>query len=330
MKAAVYDSERSTTDRLVEVVEVPRPQPSSGFIVVRVLACGVCRTDLHIVEGDLTPLHKRIIPGHQIVGEVVEGATLRLPLGTRVGVSWMGGVDGDCWYCQNKMENLCDSPVFTGYSVDGGYAEFALVREDFAYVVPAELEDAQVAPLLCAGIIGFRSLRVAGVMPAEKVGLFGFGSSAALVIRILQFWKCEVYVVTRGQAHRDFATSLGANWVGDEHALPPVPLDRAITFAPSGKVVVSALSSLRKGGVVAVNAIHLDQMPAFDYDKLLWGERQIRSVANMTRDDARDFLELARQLQFRPEVTIFSLDDAHKALIAVKNEDESGSIVIVP
>jgi propanol-preferring alcohol dehydrogenase len=330
LKAAVYDSERATADHLIEVVDVPRPQSSSGFMVVRVLACGVCRTDLHIVEGDLAPLHKRIIPGHQIVGEVVEGATVRLPLGTRVGVSWMGGVDGDCWYCQNKMENLCDDPVFTGYSVNGGYAEFALVREDFAYVVPKELDDVQVAPLLCAGIIGFRSLRVAGVMPGEKVGLFGFGSSAALVIRILQFWKCEVYVVTRGQDHRELATSLGASWVGQEDAVPPVPLDRAITFAPSGKVVVSALSSLRKGGVVAVNAIHLDQMPAFDYDKLLWGERQIRSVANMTRDDARDFLDLAGKLHFRPEVTIFSLNDAHKALVAVKNEDEAGSIVIVP
>lgn len=189
---------------------------------------------------------------------------------------------------------------------------------------------AQVAPLLYAGIIGFRSLHIAGVECGERVGLFGFGSSAALAIRVLQSWKCQVYVVTRVQMHRDFATSLGAVWVGDENAVPPAALDRTITFAPSGKVVISALSSLRKGGVVAVNAIHLDQMPAFDYDKLLWGERQIRSVTNMTRDDARDFLELARQLQFRPQVTIFSLDDANKALLAVKNEDESRSILIVP
>jgi alcohol dehydrogenase, propanol-preferring len=330
LKAAVYDSNRSSPAQLVEIMDVPRPRLMAGHLLLRVLACGVCRTDLHITEGDLPALSPRIIPGHQIVGEVVEGATLRLPLGTRVGVSWMGGVDGDCWYCQNHMENLCDHPVFTGYSVNGGYAEFVLVREDFGYPLPDELDNAQVAPLLCAGIIGFRSLRVAGVIPGEKVGLFGFGSSAALAIRILQFWKCQVYVVTRGQAHRDFATSLGATWVGNEDTVPAALLDRVITFAPSGKVVISALSCLRKGGVVAVNAIHLDQMPAFDYDKLLWGERQIRSVANMTRDDARDFLKLAGQLQFRPEVTIFSLEDAHKALIAVKNEDESGSIVIVP
>lgn len=330
LKAAVYDPKRSNASQLVEIMDVPRPELSPGHVLLRVLACGVCRTDLHITEGDLPPLLPSVIPGHQIVGEVIDGATVRLRVGTRVGVSWMGGVDASCWFCLNHLENLCDHPVFTGYSVNGGYAEFALVREDFAYPLPNELDNAQVAPLLCAGIIGFRSLRVAGVTPGEKVGLFGFGSSAALAIRILQFWKCEVYVVTRGQDHRDLATALGASWVGNENTAPPVLLDRAITFAPSGKVVLSALSSLRKGGIVAVNAIHLDQVPAFDYDKLLWGERQIRSVANMTRDDARDFLELARQLQFRPKVTIFSLDDAHKALIAVKNENESGSIVIVP
>lgn len=330
LRAAVYDPKLAFPGAYLQIVDVPRPELSAGHVLVRVLACGVCRTDLHITEGDLPPLQPRMIPGHQIVGEIFEGASARLPHGTRVGVSWMGGVDGSCWYCQNKMENLCDRPIFTGYSVNGGYAEYALVREDFVYPLPNTLNDAHAAPLLCAGIIGFRSLRVAGVMPGERVGLFGFGSSAALAIRILQFWKCQVYVVTRGKSHRDFATSLGATWVGDEDAVPPTPLDRAITFAPSGKVVVSALTCLRKGGVVAVNAIHLDQMPAFDYDKLLWGERQIRSVANMTRDDARDFLDLASQLQFRPEVTIFSLADANRALMAVKNENEFGSIVIVP
>ena len=330
LKAAIYDPKRSSPSQLVEIVDVPRPELSKGTILLRVLACGVCRTDLHITEGDLPPLMPRVIPGHQIVGEVVEGATDRLPVGTRVGVSWMGGTDGNCWYCRNKMENLCDHPVFTGYSINGGYAEFVLVREDFAFPLPDELENAQVAPLLCAGIIGFRSLRVAGVQPGEKVGLFGFGSSAALAIRILQFWKCEVYVVTRGQAHRDFAKSLGATWVGDEDATPPISLDRAITFAPSGKVVVSALGSLRKGGVVAVNAIHLDEMPSFDYDKLLWGERQIRSVANMTRQDARDFLKIAHDLNIRPQVTVFSLEDANRALLSVKEETGDGSAVIVP
>jgi propanol-preferring alcohol dehydrogenase len=228
------------------------------------------------------------------------------------------------------MENLCDNPSFTGYTVDGGYAEYAVARADFTYPLPAGLDDVHVAPLLCAGIIGFRSLRVAGVQQGERVGLFGFGSSASLAITILQSWKCEVYVVTRGAAHRELAGSLGATWVGKEEDIPPVKLDRAITFAPSGKVVVSALSSLRKGGVVAINAIHLDQMPAFDYDNLLWGERQIRSVANMTRRDAKDFLEIAHDLGVRPKVTVFKLDDANDALMAVKGESGEGSVVIVP
>jgi propanol-preferring alcohol dehydrogenase len=297
--------------------------------LLKVIACGICRTDLHIVEGDLPAIQPRLIPGHQIVGEVIEGATAERPLGMRVGVSWMGGVDGNCWFCRHEMENLCDTPVFTGYAVNGGYAEFALVRADFTYPLPAGLDDVHAAPLLCAGIIGFRSLRVAGIEHGERVGLFGFGSSASVAIAILQSWKCEVYVVTRGESHRKAAAALGATWVGNEDDKPPVELDRAVTFAPSGKVVVSALASLRKGGVVAINAIHLDRMPAFDYDKLLWGERQIRSVANMTRDDARDFLKIAADLKIRPRVVSFPLADANKALLAVKQESEDGSAVIV-
>jgi propanol-preferring alcohol dehydrogenase len=228
------------------------------------------------------------------------------------------------------MENLCDRPTFTGYTVNGGYAEYALLRADFTFPLPAGLDDVHVAPLLCAGIIGFRSLRVAGVEQGERVGLFGFGSSASLAIKILQSWKCEIYVVTRGESHRKRAVSLGATWVGKEDEKPPVELDRAVTFAPSGAVVISALASLRKGGVVAINAVHLDQMPMFDYDKLLWGERQIRSVANMTRQDARDFLKIAHDLKIRPRVTVFPLEEANQALLAVKEETGDGSAVIVP
>ena len=330
MKAAIFASAQTTPGSFLHIEDVPRPQLEAGHVLLRVVACGVCRTDLHIVEKDLPPVRPRLIPGHQIVGEVVEGATAELHLGTRVGVSWMGGVDGDCWYCHNGMENLCDRPTFTGYTVDGGYAEYAVVRSDFTFSLPPGLDDIHVAPLLCAGIIGFRSLRVAGVEHGERVGLFGFGSSASLAIAILQSWKCEVYVVTRGESHQKMAASLGATWVGKEDEKPPVALDRAITFAPSGNVVVSALASLRKGGVVAINAIHLDRMPAFDYDKLLWGERQIRSVANMTRQDARDFLKIAHDLQIRPKVTVFPLEDANRALLAVKEETEKGSAVIVP
>ena len=330
MKAAIFSQATKAPGIFVHIKDIPRPKVETGHVLLKVLACGVCRTDLHIVEGDMPPHLKELVPGHQIVGQVVDGATADLPLGTRVGVSWMGGVDGSCWFCHNQMENLCDKPTFTGYSVNGGYAEYVSVRADFTYPLPQDLDNTHVAPLLCAGIIGFRSLRVAGVKPGERVGLFGFGSCASLLTTILHSWKCEIYAVTRGESHRKRATELGATWVGDEDAKPPVALDRAVTFAPSGKVVVSALASLRKGGVVAINAIHLDQMPSFNYDKLLWEERQIRSVANMTRDDARDFLKLAHELKIKPEVTIFSLDDANKALVAIKEETEKGSAVIVP
>lgn len=330
MKAAVLTTGPAARSPLLAMEEVPAPPLQVGYVLLKVLACGVCRTDLHIAEGDLPPLHPRLIPGHQIVGEVVAGATAERPLRSRVGVSWIGGVDGDCWFCRHAMENLCDHPTFTGYTVNGGYAEYALARADFTFPLPPGMDNVDVAPLLCAGIIGFRSLRVAGVAPGERVGLYGFGSSAGLAIAILQHWQCQVYVVTRGEKHRQRAASLGATWVGNEDEKPPVALDRAITFAPSGKVVVSALAALRKGGVVAINAIHLDQMPAFDYDKLLWGERQIRSVANMTRQDAHDFLALAQQIQLRPQATVFSLQDANQALLAVKDETEKGSVVIIP
>ncbi len=330
MKAAIFSSARTASGQFLEIADTPRPELKAGHVLLRVVACGVCRTDLHIVEGDLPALQPQLIPGHQIVGEVIEGVTAELPLGTRVGVSWMGGVDGDCWYCHHGTENLCDKPTFTGYTVNGGYAEYVLVRKDFTFALPSGLDDVHIAPLLCAGIIGFRSLRVAGIEQGERVGLFGFGSSASLALPILQSWKCEVYVVTRGRSHRRAAASLGATWVGKEDEKPPVELDRAVTFAPSGKVVVSALASLRKGGVVAINAIHLDEVPSFDYDKLLCGERQIRSVANMTRQDARDFLKIAQVLHIRRHVTMFPLADANKALLAVKQETDIGSAVIVP
>jgi propanol-preferring alcohol dehydrogenase len=264
------------------------------------------------------------------VGEIVDGATKEFPIGTRVGVSWVGGVDGKCWYCKRNLENLCDSPTFTGYTIDGGYAEYALARSDFIFSLPSALDDLQAAPLLCAGIIGFRSIRVAGVQEGDRVGLFGFGASAHLAIAVLRAWKCEVYVSTRGASHRQLASSLGATWVGKERDKPPVKLDRAITFAPSGDVVVAALASLRKGGIVAINAIHLDRIPEFNYDQLLWGERQLRSVANMTRSDARDFLQIAAAINLRPRITVFPLAQANEALIALKSDSVDGAVVITP
>jgi propanol-preferring alcohol dehydrogenase len=353
MKAAVFHPDLATPGNFLRIEDVPTPTLLPGHVLLRVLACGVCRTDLHIVERDLPPLAPAIIPGHQIVGEVVaigpsgtapgsvilsedpelaEGDESKeeLPIGSRVGVSWMGGTDGTCRFCTSGAENLCDHPIFTGYTVNGGYAQFALARADFVHPLPAAADPVHVAPLLCAGIIGFRSLRVAEVQRGDRVGLFGFGSSASLAIKVLQHWGCQVYVVTRGEGHRAAARAAGAAWVGDEDAHPPIPLDRAITFAPAGSVVVHALSCLRKGGIVAINAIHLDQMPAFDYDSLLWGERQIRSVANMTRQDARDFLRIAAELNIQPQANVFSLENANQALIAVRDETENGSAVIVP
>jgi propanol-preferring alcohol dehydrogenase len=308
------------------------PQPARGDLLLRVAACGVCRTDLHIVDGELPERHACIVPGHQIVGTVVavgEGVDAALT-GSRRGVSWLGGADGTCSYCLAGRENLCDAPTFTGYDRDGGYAEYAAARADFTFELPAALSDAAAAPLLCAGIIGFRSLRVAGVQSGDRVGLYGYGASAHLAMQVLHAWNCKVYVATRGASHRELARAMGADWAGDALEHPPVPLDAAVTFAPSGDVVVAALGALRKGGVVAINAIHLDRIPQFDYDSLLWGERQLRSVANMTRTDARDFLKLAADAGIRARAQEFSLRDAQTALDSLRAERVDGAAVIVP
>ena len=330
MKAAQLRSPADAGSAPLLISDAATPRAGTGQVLLRVRACGVCRTDLHIVEGELRPRKTPVVPGHQIVGEVVGADSGAWEQGARVGVSWIGGVDGTCPYCRRGLENLCDDPTFTGYTVDGGYAEYAAARADFVFRLPDALDDLHAAPLLCAGVIGFRALRVAGVEKGDRVGLFGFGASAHLALPVLHAWGCDVYVSTRGASHRKLAESLGAKWVGAETEKPPVPLDRAVTFAPSGDVVVAALGALRKGGVVAINAIHLDRMPQFDYDTLLWGERQIRSVANMTRDDARDSLETASAIGLKPKVTVFALDQANEALQAVKRDAIDGAAVIVP
>ena len=329
MKAAVLTTPAAIASRPLRVTDVGRPEVTDGLILLRVRACGICRTDLHILEGELPPRREALIPEHQIVGEIVEGATALLPGGTRVGVSWIGGVDGSCWYCRHGAVNLCDAPTFTGYSIDGGYAEYAVARSDFVFPLPPALDDLHAAPLLCTGIIGFRSLRVAGVQAKER-----WGSSDSAPRRI---WRCPsaglglfgVRLDSWRRAPR-VASSLGATWVGTERETPPVLLDRAITFAPSGDVVLAALVRLRKGGVVAVNAIHLDRMPEFDYDTLLWGESQIRSVTNMTRSDAHDLLQLAAEIDLAPQVTLFPLAEANEALLGLKNDAIRGAAVIVP
>lgn len=332
MRAAVLHQPAPIASRPLAIEELPVPEPGAGEVLLRVKACGVCRTDLHITAGELPPLRDAVTPGHQIVGRIEKlgaGVTGR-GVGERVGVSWLGGVDGTCPLCRKGRENLCDAPTFTGYSVNGGYAEFAVARADFLIPLPPEPPATELAPLLCAGIIGFRSLRVAEAQPGDRVGLFGFGASAHLAIEVLKYWGCEVYVSTRGASHRQLARELGATWVGDATERPLALLDCAVTFAPSGDVVLAALASLRKGGIVAINAIHLDRMPQFDYDRLLWGERQLRSVANMTREDARDFVALAAQIRIKPRTTIFRLDEVNEALMAVAEDRIDGAAVVVP
>ena len=332
MRAAVLHQPAPAATRPLAIEDLPIPEPGPGEVLLKVEACGVCRTDLHITAGELRPLHPAITPGHQIVGRVQKlGQGITEPrIGERYGVSWLGGVDGTCLLCQKGRENLCDHPTFTGYSVNGGYAEYAVARADFLIPLPGQANPTHLAPLLCAGIIGFRSLRVAEVHPGDRVGLFGFGASAHLAIEVLRQWNCEVYVSTRGASHQKLAQTLGAKWVGDATARPPEPLDAAITFAPSGDVVLAALASLRKGGIVAINAIHLDRIPQFDYDSLLWGERQLRSVANMTRQDGRDFVAIATQIGIRPHTTVFSLEKVNDALLAVAEDRIDGAAVVVP
>ena len=327
--AAVLHATGPVANDRLRLEERQLPALRADQILVDIRACGVCRTDLHIIEGELTPRHATIVPGHQIVGTVsAAGSRVETAVGTRVGISWLGGVDGTCRFCLEGRENLCDAPIFTGYDIDGGYATAVVARADFAYPLSDKLDDLHAAPLLCAGIIGFRALRVAGVQRGEHVGLYGFGASAHLALPVLKSWGCSVSVATRGEKHRAFAEQLGADWVGGEADRPPKALDRAITFAPSGDVVVAALAALRKGGVVAINAIHLDRMPQFDYDSLLWGEREIRSVANMTRADARDFLALAADIGLKPTATAFPLARVNDALRAVESDAIDGAAVI--
>lgn len=330
MRAAVLRRTAPIEQKPLGIEDVPVPQPAAGEVLLRVEACGVCRTDLHITSGELPQKLPAVTPGHQIVGrvEALGSGVTQWRQGDRAGVSWLGGTDGSCLLCRKGMENLCDDPTFTGYSVNGGYAEYTIARADFCIPLPAEAPATQLAPLLCAGIIGFRSLRVADVQPGDNVGLFGFGASAHLAIEVLKHWGCEVYVSTRGASHQQLARELGATWVGEATARPPVPLDRAVTFAPSGVVVLAALASVRKGGIVAINAIHLDRMPQFDYDTLLWGERQLRSVANMTRQDAHDFVKLAIEIGIRPRATVFTLDRVNEALAAIYHDSVNGAAVV--
>jgi propanol-preferring alcohol dehydrogenase len=290
----------------------------------------VCHTDLHIVEGDLPPRRLPITPGHQVVAaiEQIGEKVTRFKAGDRVGVTWLHSACGACEFCRRGEENLCDQTRFTGWDVDGGYADYMIAHEDFVVPIPAAFSDDQAAPLLCAGVIGFRSLRKAGVQTGDSVGLYGFGASAHIAIQVLRRWDCRVAVFTRSAEHRALASALGAEWVGGAEERPPRPLDRAVIFAPAGALVPAALAHLRKGGALAINAIHMSPIPAMDYP-LLYGERSVSSVAHVTRRDAVEFMQIAAQIPIKTEVQTFPLEDASRALMMMKRSEIRGAAVLV-
>jgi propanol-preferring alcohol dehydrogenase len=312
------------------LADVPLPQPAAGQVRLKVHCCAICRTDLHVIEGDLPQAKLPIIPGHQIVGTVDargEGCR-RFALGQRVGVAWLRHTCGQCGFCTSGRENLCESARFTGYHADGGYAEYAVVDEDFAYEIPAAFSHIEAAPLLCAGIIGYRSLRRCELPPGGKLALYGFGSSAHVVIQIARHRGCEVYVVTRGEKHRQLARQMGAVWVGEEAAEMPVKAQSAIIFAPAGELIPPALMALEKGGKLSLAGIYMTPTPAMDYERCLFYEREVRSVTCNTRADGRDLLREASEIPIRPHTTVYPLSEANRALQDLKHDRISGTGVL--
>jgi propanol-preferring alcohol dehydrogenase len=329
MKACVLHSADAVEKNPLQFADAPDPKPGKGEVLVRVRVCGVCRTDLHVVEGELPPRKSPIIPGHQVVGVVEElgESTNRFRIGARVGIPWLHSTDQSCQYCRAGMENLCDSPGFTGYTVDGGYAQYALAPEEFVYPIPESFPDEQAAPLLCAGIIGFRSLRLSGIKPGGRLAFYGFGAAAHLAIQVARHWGVEVYACTRGRKHQQLALQLGAVWAGEAAADPPAELDAAIIFAPAGELVPAALQALKKGGVLVLGGIHMSAIPPLDYN-LLYQERIMRSVANNTRLDGEDFLRIAAAIPIRTQVMLFALRDANRALNDLKSDRINGAAVL--
>ena len=329
MKACVLRKPAPIETNPLEYTDVPKPRPTGSQVLVRVSACGVCRTDLHVIEGELAPRKSPIIPGHQVVGvvEAVGDTAYLHKVGTRVGIAWLHHTDGTCEYCMAARENLCDAPTFTGYTEDGGYAEYALGEENFVYPIPDGFDDMKAAPLLCAGIIGFRSLRLSGIGRGGRLGLYGFGAAAHVAIQVARYWGAEVYACTRDERHQKLALELGAVWAGGTVAHPPEKLDSAIIFAPAGEIVPAALKALRKGGVLAVGGIHMTTIPPLDYN-LLYQERVVRSVANNTRQDGHDFLKIAAEIPIHTEIEVLPLQQANRALNSLKNDAIRGAAVL--
>jgi alcohol dehydrogenase, propanol-preferring len=330
MKAMVLTEAGDVGSEPLALSELPAPEPGPDEVRVRVNVCGVCRTDLHIVEGELPAAKRPVIPGHEVAGYVDRvGRDVRtIKEGDRIGIAWLQRVCGRCEFCMSGRENLCRSAQFTGYHVDGGYAEYAVVPESFAYPIPKAFTDEEVAPLLCAGIIGFRALRMSGVKPGQRLGLYGFGASAHITIQVARHWGCSVYVCSLREQHRALARKLGAIWVGGAADAPPEKLHGAILFAPAGELVPPALRALEKGGTLAVAGIHLSQIPALDYDRDLFGERVLRSVTANTKQDGIELLKEAAEIPIRPHTERFALRDANKALQALKAGTINGAGVL--
>lgn len=329
MKACLLHTVAPVESAPLEFTELPSPTPTGDQVLVRVHACGVCRTDLHVVEGDLPPRKSPVVPGHQVVGtiEQVGPAARRFRLGARVGVPWLHRTCGACEFCRSGRENLCEVALFTGYTVDGGYAEHILAPEAFVYPIPDGFGDLDAAPLLCAGIIGFRCLRVSGIQPGGALGMYGFGAAAHVAIQVARHWGVNVFAFTRDARHQQLARDLGAAWVGSAAQEPPDRLDAAIIFAPAGELVPLALKALKKGGAVVLGGIYMSPIPPLEY-RLLYDERVIRSVANNTRKDGEDFLQTAAKIPIRTQVQVFPLRDANAALQALKHDAIRGAAVL--
>ena len=315
----------------LELVELPEPQPMPGEVRLEVRCCGICRTDLHVIEGELPQRKVPIIPGHQVVGVVdaLGEGSRRFTLGQRVGVAWLRYTCGRCGYCAAGRENLCEAARFTGYHADGGYAEYAVVPEAFGYSIPEVFDDVTAAPLLCAGIIGYRALRRCQVPDGGSLALYGFGSSAHVVLQIARHRGCRLLVVTRGEHHRELARAMGADWVGAEAAELPEKVDSAIIFAPAGELVPAALASLKKGGTLALAGIYMTPIPQMDYEKCLFYERDLRSVTSNTRADGRELLAEAARVPVRPHTQVYPLAEANRALQDLKNDRIKGSGVLI-
>jgi len=332
MKAMVLDEIASVSAAPLRVREVPELEPQAGEVRIKVRCCGVCRTDLHVIEGDLPRRKLPVICGHQVVG-IVDKLGPRcqvLKAGQRVGIPWLRKTCGQCAYCRAGRENLCEFSVYTGYDADGGYAESAIVPEAYAYAIPDAFDDVHAAPLLCAGIIGYRSLKRADLPPGGRLAMYGFGSSAHIILQIVLARGSEVYVVTRGESHRQLAREMGATWVGETSAGMPAKVNSAIMFAPAGNLVPDALTQLDKGGTLALAGIYMSEIPGLDYTRHLFYEKNIRSVTANTREDGRELLAEAASIGLRPHVTTYPLTEANRALLDLKEDRVNGTAVLIP